>query len=186
MKIGLVGESPNDTQSIISLLKKKYSNNCQYFSLINHIRGSQLDHQKTKKLLRKEFELEKPDLVIFIRDLDGLQNDKHQLNIRKKYFSEQNKLVNQTGLFLLNIYEIEALLLCDLDMLNSVYGTSIKLDKKPIEIEQPKEYLREEILGYTEYHNKSLFEKLDFNKALEHPKFKEFIHEFSKKIIHEV
>ena len=66
-KIALVGEATHDTNAIQVLLEKYFEEKHHYFPLINHIRGSELDTQKTLRRLRIEFEEEKPDIVIFIR-----------------------------------------------------------------------------------------------------------------------
>ena len=48
MKIGLVGEAPNDTQSIQNILSGKFSE-LDYVFMLDRINGSNLDSQKTKK-----------------------------------------------------------------------------------------------------------------------------------------
>ena len=54
-----------------------------------------------------EYRLKKPDIVIFIRDLDGLKNNSTQVTLRKQYFTDFNSVVNRNGILLLHIYEIE-------------------------------------------------------------------------------
>jgi len=88
MKIGLVGEAPNDTQSIKNLLSKRYSNSkYEFVFMLQRTNGSNLDSQKSKRFLRIEFEQQKPDLVIFIRDLDSILPNKIKLYDRKNYFT---------------------------------------------------------------------------------------------------
>ena len=54
MKVGLLGEAPNDTGAIISLLKKNYPN-LIFFELLKNIKtGDELSNQKTKTMLRLE------------------------------------------------------------------------------------------------------------------------------------
>lgn len=49
MKIGLVGEAPNDTQALKNLLVQRYhEDNFEFVFLIQRINGSNLDSQKTK------------------------------------------------------------------------------------------------------------------------------------------
>lgn len=95
MRIGLVGEAPNDTEAIKNLLNKKYSA-LEFFFMLNNINGSNLDNQKTKRLLRIEYEFEKPDIVIFIRDLDSVLPNKKKLYERKNYFTEFNSVVSHS------------------------------------------------------------------------------------------
>ena len=107
VKVGLVGESPNDTESIKNLLLKKYSlDNIQFTTLLNGLNGSKLDAQKTKRNFRREYETLKPDIIIFIRDLDGLKSNKHQLQLRKQYFTNFNSVVDKKGIYLLNITSV--------------------------------------------------------------------------------
>ena len=88
IKIGLVGESPHDTKAIENLLNQKFSNEVVFFEMVKNVRGSNLDDRRTKHFLRKDFERKQPDLVIFVRDLDALENNKKQLSLKKKYFSD--------------------------------------------------------------------------------------------------
>ena len=51
IKIGLVGEDPNDTDSIKNLLEKKYKKRVQFITLLKRINGYQLDNNKVKNSL---------------------------------------------------------------------------------------------------------------------------------------
>lgn len=181
MKIALVGEAPNDTLSIKYLLEKKYKN-FNFFSMLKIINGSSLDSQKTKRLLRIEFQIEKPDLVIFIRDLDSTLPNKSKLYERKNYFSSSLRVVNKKGIPLLNIYEIEALILTDVENFNSIYGTDLKEISNVMEIPEPKEYLKNTTKKYSESQNSEIFKTIDFDKVLKCVYFERFINNFEKKI----
>jgi len=183
MKIGLVGEAPNDTNSIQYLLEKKYPEPEYVFvSMLDRIPGSNLDSQKTKRLLRIEYESKSPDLIVFIRDLDSLKSDKTQLHKRKEYFTASNSVVDKKGLFLLHIYEIEALILADIQTFNKIYGCEIEPVENPMLIEEPKEYLRVRAKGYNESDNPDIFKFVDFEKTFNCEYFEEFIHKLEKKI----
>lgn len=162
MKIGLVGEAPHDTNCISVLLNQIY-NDVLFFPLINHIRGSQLDQlQPTKRLLRLEYQYEKPDLVIFIRDLDGLINEQEKIRLRKEYFAEYRRVVDGKAIFLLNIYELEALIFSDIDKFNHLYKCNIPQHHDPSSIPDPKGELKLKSKGrYSETHNLRIFETLD-------------------------
>ncbi len=139
---------------------------------------------KTKRFLRSEYESKKPDIVIFIRDLDALQNDVVQLEIRKQYFRDSNAVVNKKGIYLLNIFEIEALLLADIDCFNKVYDSNLLKVSDPMQIEEPKEYLklatRKRIYAYNESHNPDLFSHLNFDTLIADCKyFSNFINRFN-------
>jgi len=198
--IGLVGEAPNDTESIKNLLSKEYED-LVFITLLNNIRGSLLEddfllgkdkkkkknqpdgkiNKKIKVLLRIEYQSSKPDIVIFIRDLDSLKSNKHQLQIRKKYFAEVNSVVDKKGIYLLNIFEIEALILADIKTFNSKYKTKIAAIEDVMEVSEPKEFLRNASKGaYLETHNSKIFQKLNFQQILSCSYFQAFVDEFDE------
>ncbi len=166
MIVGLVGEAPNDTQSIKNLLQNFYRN-IIFEPLLKDIHGSQIESQKTKRFLRSEYELKKPDLIIFIRDLDGLENNLKQLEIRKQYFQDFNSVVDKRGVYLLNVFEIEALILADVNCFNKIYKSNISGIADPMKVEQPKEFLklktRKALKQFNESHNPEIFSELDFH-----------------------
>ncbi len=143
MKIGLVGEAPHDTNSILNLLSRQpLFANVNFITLINDVHGSLLDNQKTKHILRKQFENERPDIIIFIRDLDGTLENNSTYELRLDYYRASNSVVDGKGLFLLNIYEIEALIVSDLSTFNRYFDCNIFYDSDPMKLEMPKEFLK--------------------------------------------
>jgi len=180
MRIGLVGEAPNDTQSVKNLMMKKY--NYDFVFMLDRINGSKLDSQKTKRFLRIEYEIKNPDIVIFIRDLDSLFSNKTQLGKRKSYFTNSNSVVDKKGVFLLHIYEIEALILCDVETFNTIYNSQLDLVDDPMMVEEPKEYLKSKTKLYNESHNADIFEKLSFEKALNCNYFERFVTLFDNRV----
>lgn len=183
MKIGLVGEAPNDTQSIKNLLVKKYAN-LDFFFMLQRINGANLDSQKTKRFLRIEYQTEKPDIVIFIRDLDAVLPNKKKLYERKDYFTNFNSVVDKKGIHLLHIYEIEALILADIKTFNRKYKVSIKEVRNVMDISEPKEYLRKRARNYNESKNSEIFEELVFDVVLANCNyFSEFISDFDKLLL---
>lgn len=181
MKIGLVGEAPNDIQSIKNLLLKRYTDSKhEFIFMLQRINGSNLDSQKTKRFLRVEFESQKPDIVIFIRDLDSLLPNKVKLYERKNYFTSSNSVVNKKGIHLLHIYEIEALILTDIETFNIIYGTKIPKIIDAMLVNEPKEFLKMASKKYSESHNSYIFDKLDFDKVLECKYFEKFIKNLDK------
>jgi hypothetical protein len=172
MKIGLVGEAPNDTQSIKNLLEKRYSRNkYEFVFMLDRINGSQLDSGKTKRLLELEYKDKKPNLVIFIRDLDSSAKKDE----RKKYFKDSNNIVDKKGILLLHIYEIEALILTDVATFNTKYGSKLEEVTNVMKILEPKEYLKKASKKYSESHNADIFKLIDFDKTLNCDYFKRFI-----------
>lgn len=183
MKIGLVGEAPNDTQSIKNLLEKRYSiEKYEFFFMLNNINGSMLDNNKITSLLRKEFEFQKPDLVILIRDLDSLFKNFTKRVERQKFFSKSNSVINKKGIRLLHIYEIEALILSDIDTFNKLYNTKIEAIENVSLIIEPKEFLKKYSNKYNESDNPDIFKVIDFEKTLNCQYFNNFIKKFDRQI----
>ena len=166
IKIGLVGEAPNDTTSIMHLMSKKYNQpDYEYVPMLDRINGSQLDNQKTKRLLRIEYEDKKPDILIFIRDLDSIHTKSEEFKNKKGYFSDSNRIVNKKGIFLLHIFEIEAMIVADIDAFNKIYGTETVFDSNCMLLHEPKEFLRTACNKYTESNNPTIFQELSFEKV---------------------
>jgi len=182
MNIGLVGEAPNDTEAIKNLLSRKYSSTVyEFYPLLNNIHGSQLDNQKTKRFLRIEYESRKPNVVIFIRDLDGTIRNNTTLNDRKEYFKTLNNVVNKKGVFLLNIFEIEALIISDIETFNKKFGCQLIYEDNPMEIENPKEDLKKKCHHFKESLNPEIFKLLRFEIVKQNCiYFKEFILELER------
>lgn len=184
MKIGLVGEAPNDTQSIKNLLEKKYfPADHEFVFMLQRTNGSSLDSQKTKRLLRIEYEIQRPDIVIFIRDLDSILPNKEKLYERKFYFTNSNSVVDKKGIPLLHIYEIEALILADINTFNKIYGTNLPEIQNVMTIPEPKEYLKLASKKYNESQNEDIFKLIDFNKTLDCEYFSRFIKKLDKVLI---
>lgn len=183
MKIGLVGEAPNDTQAIWNLLAKKYnSSEVEFCFLLNRIHGSQLDNQKTKRLLRLEYEDKRPNIVVFIRDLDSVLPNDDKLQERKEYFASSNSVVDKKGLYLLNIYEIEALILADNNTFNKIYGCTLPYFDDPMKVSEPKEELKKHTAKYNESDNPDIFKELNFDQACRCVYFKEFVKKLDKEL----
>ena len=183
MKIGLVGEAPNDVQSIRNLLVKKYSD-LDFVFMLQRINGANLDSQKTKRFLRIEYETQKPDIVVFIRDLDSILPNMKNLYERKNYFTSSNRVVDKKGIHLLNIYEIEALILADIATFNNKFNVNVPIVNDVMLISEPKEFLRDKTKNYNESMNAEIFEDLIFDTVLSKCKyFEKFIENFDKMLL---
>jgi hypothetical protein len=183
MKIGLVGESPHDTASVKNLLERVYKE-VEFVNLIEDIRGSQLDQmQPTKRILRIEYQDHKPDLVIFIRDLDGLITDREKLAKRFEYFREFRSVVDKKAIYMLNIFEIEALILCDLNAFQEHYSCQCTCNEDPHSVENPKEYLRLLNKHYREVDNADIFAKIEHSELLVKSRYyKQFVDRLDKAV----
>ena len=141
-RVGLLGESPNDTKAIEALLTPRYGERVEFFTLLNKINGDMLEDAETFRNLRKEYEWEKPNLVIVIRDLDGAQTKGTKWRQRQAYFRKVDIVVEQKSLPLLNIYEIEALICADITAFNTRFGCACAQPADPMTILEPKEWLK--------------------------------------------
>ena len=182
MKVGLLGEAPNDTGAIISLLKKNYPN-LIFFELLKNIKtGDELSNQKTKTMLRLECSSKKPDIVLFIRDLVGFKTKKYRQKYldRQGYYNEFKGCthVKKTA-FLLNIWEIESLIFADLQGFNQFYKCNCTYFGDVMKIKEPKEELFKYYRRYSNSDNAKIFELMDFQTVYNNCLFfKEFIDEF--------
>lgn len=189
MKIGLIGEASSDTGAIKNLLSKRYSN-LEFIVLLNSLTGSLMDSKKfIASYLPIELHDKKPDLVILIRDLDSHEKDKSKIGERKKIFTFLNKRITDKGLFLLNIYELEALIFADIDKFNRRYGCSIGSTKDPMKIPDPKGELMRATAGkknrFNVSHNPEMFKLLDFDTVVKNCRyFAGFILEFEERLLH--
>lgn len=184
IRIGMIGEHPSDTKAIANLLNKKYANVIEFFPLIYDVHGSNLDNQRVKHQLRREYQREQPDFVLFIRDLDGLEHHDEKIKHRKTSFADLNSVINKKGILLLNIFELEALLLTDIEAVNKYYGAKIDHVEDCMRIESPKEFLKKRINRYSTGHNPDLFDLLDYNIVVAKCRyFKKFDEDFESIVL---
>jgi hypothetical protein len=139
--IGLIGEDPNDTSSIKNLLIQKFNKKATFVTLINNIKGYHLDQPKTKSALEIEYKRKKPDILIFIRDADGLNTQVDKIEKCKAWYKKLSKEIGCNKILLINIWELEALIFADINTFNKLYGTSIKSGRDVTLIGDPKREL---------------------------------------------
>ena len=188
--IGLVGESPHDTRAIRNLLRQRYpSTRFRIEELISNVdaeqlRGSLLDEPKGKfrHILRKEYEFRKPTCSIFIRDLDALKTDRKALGDKRKLFTKFKSIVDKKAIFLLNIYEIEALILSDIEAYNLYMKTEVPPVSNPMLQVKPKEYLQDHS-KYIEARSPKILERLRIDTVISNCQyFSQFIKDLDKKL----
>ncbi|MGG5506228.1 MULTISPECIES: hypothetical protein [unclassified Myroides] len=184
MKIGLVGEAPNDTKSIENILKKKYID-LEFVELLkNKFTGASLENKGAKTALRIECISHKPDIVVFTRDLDGLMTKEYREKRlqRKSYYNDFKGCTQvKKTLFLLHVWEIEALILADINAFNTYYNTKATFDGDPMLIKEPKELLTTYYKKYSESDNSKIFLHSDFKQLHQNCEyFKKFIDDFDK------
>lgn len=179
IRIGLIGEDPNDTLSIRNLLLKRYPDQISFKQLIRNKKGFQLNNPRVRNALQIEFDRYKPHHVLFIRDADGIITETAKIKKAHEWFNILNPVVKNKGLLLINIYELEALILADIKSFNKEYGTTITYTQNVMYQKEPKEYL----MGKTSKNRKvyresdcpELFSKLNYNTLTANCKyFKDF------------
>lgn len=183
IRVGLIGEDPNDTQSIKNLLSRKYGD-LHFHPMLKGVKGHQLDHVKTARAIAQEMKTAKCKLIIFIRDLDGAESQSHLVKIKKDWFKKNAK---NTDVLLLNIWELEALMFADIDTFNKEYGCNINFKGDPMRVDKPKEKLKEKTSKgkkkYHESHAPDVFNLLQINQLSKNCKyFKDFLAEFTEKV----
>lgn len=192
MKIGLIGESPNDTLAFINLFQRKYSDFIEYKVFIQDYKGGNLDNIKPGSVmlnqLRYEYSCERPDFVVYIRDSDALENDPEFADRLKSIYTLGDS-VGQNVTYLICIFEMETLLLADTDCINNYYNTTFSYPATtedpadPMLKREPKELLIADC-GYKVNDCPALFSTIDFNKLLQVRFFSEFVTQFENRIKH--
>jgi Domain of unknown function (DUF4276) len=189
IKIGVLGENPrNDADAFTVLLKKKYNVNITYKTILRNISGDMLNNpQILYGNLLNELKNETFDYIICIRDLDDLRSNTDAISKRASWFNNLNSKIDHKGIFFLAIYEMEALILADIDTFNRYYNLNVSLDKDPIEVVEPKEFLKK-LTGYKykTSHCSKIFEVADFEKIYQNHQgdysFQEFIIHLNDKL----
>lgn len=187
VRVGLVGEDPNDTSSVKNLLESRYKGKVHFFPLLKGTKGFQLDNPKVKRSLPIEFEGKNCRFIIYVRDLDAFKSQTDKLEEKTKWFKELDATINGKGILMLNIWELEALIFADMDAFNKMYGIAHKSTHDPMRIKEPKEALKKLTHKsqklYKESHCTEIFGKLNIDTVEKNCGcFKEFITEFDSKL----
>jgi 5'(3')-deoxyribonucleotidase len=143
IKIGLIGESPYDTKAIKHLLQQKYSDGFSYTILLKNISGDHLNTLKAKKAIAIEVTEQKPDLVVVIRDADALESHENAIGEKKEWYRHFANQIDKKSVLLLNVYELEALILADIEILKTYYQVQVNFKGSVSHQEKPKEYLHQ-------------------------------------------
>ncbi|WP_184550615.1 DUF4276 family protein [Mucilaginibacter sp. FT3.2] len=187
IKVGLVGEDPNDTSAIKNLLEKRYKDRVLFKPLVKGIKGHQLDSPKIKKSLPIEFEDQECKFIVYIRDLDAFKSQEDKLQAKRQWFKDLDELVNNAGILLLNIWELEALIFGDIETFNKIHSIDHKFKSDPMKVKDPKGELKritsKSKKRFHESHCPEIFKQLDIDKIeAKCSCFKDFIVEFDEKL----
>lgn len=187
IKVGLVGEDPNDTSSIKNLLEQRYKGKVQFYALAKRATGANLDSlNKIKKLVKADFDNSGCVFVVYVRDLDELESHKEKFNARNNWFKDLDTHVNSNGILMLNIWELEALILGDIETFNKIYNVSHK-PGNPMFVRDPKKVLiditSKNRKQFKESDCPDIFKQLNIDKVEKNCScFKKFIKEFEGKL----
>lgn len=191
IKVAVLGEHPrNDANAFTVLLKKKYDSKISFKTILTNLSGDMLENQNMLfGSLEIELLDESYDYILCIRDLDALQSNTDAISKRASWFNNLNNKIDNKGIFFLAIYEIEALILADIDTFNRYYNLNYALNKEPIEYEKPKEFLKEQSnYKYKTSHCSKIFEVADFEKIYQNHKgehsFQAFINRLDDTLSH--
>jgi len=186
IKIGLIGEHSNDTDSIAQLMRKKYNVGFHYKTLSVHKYGSQIYNESSAKTFNFEIKKYTPHCVIIVADADAIITETTRIRYKRTLCERLSKMLNSRCILLLNIYELEALIFADLDRFNTLYNTSIKGNRDVSFIEKPKDELKSKSKlpkKFKESDCSVLFNELIIDIVSKNCSyFKTFLHEFSELI----
>ncbi len=182
MKIGIFGESPYESKAIASLLSKQHNKTGARFApMLKNLPGGQLLSAKAVRLFSAEMELH-GDFhgVIVMHDLDAPPTNTAKRKEIIEWYNQFKQIAYCQSILLLNIEELEALLLADIETVNAAYKCKLKFTANPEYQSKPKEYLKERTYSankrssYKESDVEKLFDKVNYDNLLKVPYFKAF------------
>ncbi len=187
IKIGLIGEDPNDTNAIANLLKQKYATGFSFMTISQNIRGCQMFTDNAIRSYNFEIKSKTPDHVVVIMDADATKNEAELIRAKQeRYYKIRKGLKCESNILLLNIYELEALIIADIETCNNYYKSDINFKGDVMHVKDPKGLLVLKTSKGKKYHVShcpDLFKTLQFDIIIKKcAYFKEFITEFEKTI----
>ncbi len=190
-RVGIVGEHyDHDAGALKKLLEHKYNaDEVLFVPLLKTLKGKQLNRiRKVKELLEREMQRHNLDFIVYVRDLDGLPSEQEKINKLEKWF--QQVRVDNNGFLFILIFELEALILADIQTFNQLYKVKISFKTNPLHKPNPKEFLKAQTAKtnkkYHESHTSEIFEASDFDEIISKHKgkqsFQSFIQELDEKL----
>ncbi|AMJ64189.1 DUF4276 family protein [Hymenobacter sp. PAMC 26628] len=184
--VGLLGESPNDTDSLQALLGQRYEW-VRFVIISPEITGAQLDSPKFQHIIRANYRFQRPNLIVVTRDLDAPESDRKKRLERLLFFRKMNRGFEQRSVFLLNVQAMEALIAADIAPFDKKYGCTCSVPANPTTIVDPAKFLKEATAlcrkHYDEGHCAELLAEADYDKLLANCRyFADFDKEFASKL----
>ena len=186
VSIGLIDEgkkgASDDALCVQNLLCSAFNlNHTNFKKIFKNFSGDKLEAGKFFKRLKVE--APRQDLIIFIRDLDGLPSNVGQIKLRQEWFKKCQNELQQSSIFILCIWSLEALILADSEGFNNFFkDASLNFNGNPMYQENPKKFLKNHSNNYHESKNPELFKKLDFYKLSKVKFFDDFLKEFESMV----
>lgn len=168
--VGLLGESPNDTASLQALLGRRYGARVRFVVISPDITGAQLDSPKFQHIIRVNYRIKNPAVVVITRDLDAPATDRQQRLKRLLFFRKLNKGMDLKAVFLLHVQAMEALIAADIAVFNHRYQCVCTVPADPTTIIDPARFLKNATPfgkpGYSEGHCASLLQEVRYEELL--------------------
>lgn len=193
IRIGIVGENYyNDSVALKNLLQERYKDRAEFIPLLKGTTGDKLKSFGFKRILQEEINKKnkkgKINFIIFFHDLDGFPSEQDKIEDYQEWFYSI-RLNKDLDILFLAIFESEALLLADINAVNSFYNTHLSYNRNPLFEKEPKEYLKRKTQHkYKQSDCAELFKLLNFDMVYaahchrDHPCFQSFIDELNEKL----
>jgi hypothetical protein len=181
LKMAVVSENyRNDGEPIADLLTRYFPDKISIIQFCKRFKGDKLQTADFFLELEASCKAEKPDIVLIVRDLDS---DKKQ-KLRNEYFEQCKANITEIqSVFLLFVYEIEALALADLKTVETFYYLKkpIIFTKTPEKQTNPKDFLQKNT-NYSESDMRELVALFDLNQLKNYTVWADFIENMQTQI----
>ena len=182
--IAVIGESLFDTKPLCQIWNKRYLKKARFSTVLKRLEGSVLYSKKIGRMIKADMQSSDYDFIIVVRDLDAGRSNHKQWSTVQDWYSELSEHF-PNNILLLNVQELEALILADIETFNAIYKTSIKFPGNPEALNSPKDFLISATHGkrkrFEVKDNQQLIPRLDFTKVEAKCKFyRDFIVELEQ------
>ena len=193
IKIGILGENPvNDSKALCMLLSKRPYEEIQFVVALNNIEGDKLEENPKALGKRLNSKMAQNNLayLICMRDLDATIHDENQVNKREEWFEQINKEISEKGILFLAVVAFEALILADIDRINTIFKLKLPKYNDPKFIPNPKKELKNQTAPSTKANKEykqdmvcDIIEKIDFETIYKNHKGERSFQAFAKELI---
>jgi hypothetical protein len=191
IKVAIISENgENDTEALQFLLNQhafkdnsKEKVSVQFMPFLSRIKGSMWDNNDKSRiqgLIEEACIDNKPNLLLFVRDLDAFLSVIEKIDLRKEWYNSLKNAANCPTLLYIAVQKIEALILADL---KNAYGKTF--DNNPMYEPNPDKTLAK--YGYKKNKLVPIFKKMKIENVRQNHKnhelsFNTFIENLEKEI----